>query len=133
VGVCALIKNRLLNWAAGATLVLGALLSACQDPGPGPAPTNAAPAGVSGSGNVTLSWEAPTSNTDGTPLSDLSGYRIYYGSNPAELSESIPVNVGIQTYVVDDLHSGTWYFAVVAVTSEGTESSLSNIVAETIT
>jgi hypothetical protein len=40
--------------------------------------------------------------------------------------------VGIETYVIDNLGLGTWYFAVKAVTSTGVESSLSNIVSKTI-
>ncbi len=30
-------------------------------------------------GTITLAWDAPTTNTDGTPLTDLAGYKIYYG------------------------------------------------------
>lgn len=30
-------------------------------------------------GTISLSWIAPTENTDGTPLTDLAGYKIYYG------------------------------------------------------
>jgi hypothetical protein len=82
---------------------------------------------------ATLSWEAPTSNTNGTPLTDLSGYRIYYGTNANELSDSVQItNVGIQTYVIENLQPGTWYFAIRAITSAGTESVLSDVVAKTI-
>lgn len=125
-------KTRLPNWAAGAWLALVCLVSGCNDPGPDPAAkSNAAAAG---SGSVTLSWEAPTSNTDGTPLVNLSGYTIYYGTNPAHLDQSIQINnVGVQTYVLDDLPSGTWYFAIMAVTNSGSESSLSNLVEGDIT
>jgi hypothetical protein len=35
---------------------------------------------------------------------------------------------GVQTYVIDNLAAGTWYFAIMAVTSAGTESGLSNVV-----
>ena len=114
--------------------MLGSLLSACNDPGPGTAPANSAPSGGSGSGSVTLSWEAPTSNTDGTALTDLAGYRIYYGSSPSDLSQTVEISsVGMQTYVLDDLPSGTWYFAVMALTRSGDESAPSNIVGKTIT
>lgn len=134
MGVCALIKSRLLNWAAGALFVLGALLSGCNDPGAGTASTNSAPGAGSGTGGVTLSWEAPTSNTNDTPLTDLAGYRIYYGYSATDLSQTVDItSVGIQTYVLDDLPSGTWYFAVMAINSSGDESALSNIVQKTIT
>jgi hypothetical protein len=31
-------------------------------------------------GTATLSWSAPTTNTDGTPVTTLIGYHIYYGT-----------------------------------------------------
>src|SRR5579862_2846097 len=30
-------------------------------------------------GTVTLSWDAPTENSNGTPLVNLGGYKVYYG------------------------------------------------------
>src|SRR3977135_1995896 len=62
------------------------------------------------SGTATLSWQAPTTNTDGAALTDLAGYRIYYGIDEGGLSESVQLtSIGLQTYVIDDLGSGTWY------------------------
>ena len=85
-------------------------------------------------GNATLSWEAPTANTNGSALTDLAGYRIYYGSSPKHLSHTVQIkSVGLQTYVIDDLEPGTWYFAVKSVAGNGVESSLSDVVAKTIT
>jgi hypothetical protein len=110
------------------------LLSGCNDP-TGTSPTTAQSAASSGSGNTsaTLSWEAPTTNTNGTALTNLAGYRIYYGSSATDLSQKVQLNgVGVQTYVFDDLQAGTWYFAVMAVTSGGVESALSNKVSATI-
>jgi Fibronectin type III domain len=83
--------------------------------------------------SATLSWEAPTTNADGSPLTDLAGYRIYYGTSTSDLSETIRLNgLGLQTYVIDNLATGTWYFAIKAVTSAGAESDLSAIVSKTI-
>jgi len=31
-------------------------------------------------GSALLSWNAPSTNEDGTPLTDLAGYKIYYGT-----------------------------------------------------
>ena len=31
-------------------------------------------------GSATLSWTAPTQNTDGSPPTNLAGYRIYWGT-----------------------------------------------------
>ena len=117
----------------GVWVAVAALLSGCIDPGPGSthAPT-ASPSSAGGA--ATISWEAPTTNTDGTPLTDLAGYRIYYGSSPDKLGHSVQIKtIGLQTYVIDDLQSGTWYFAVMAVASDGSESGLSDIVSKTIT
>ena len=116
----------------GVWVAVAALLSGCIDPGPGSthAPT-ASPSSAGGA--ATISWEAPTTNTDGTPLTDLAGYRIYYGSSPDKLGHSVQIKtIGLQTYVIDDLQSGTWYFAVMAVASDGSESKLSDIVSKTI-
>jgi len=85
------------------------------------------------SGNATLSWQAPTTNTNGAPLTDLAGYRIYYGTSASNLSDTIPLTgVGLQTYVIVNLAPGTWYFAVKAIASTGVESALSDIVSKTI-
>jgi hypothetical protein len=84
-------------------------------------------------GSVTVSWSPPTQNTDGTPLTDLSGYRIRYGTNAAALTHTVSIdNAGMSTYVVEGLAPATWYFAVTAVTSSGAESALSNVANKTI-
>jgi hypothetical protein len=84
-------------------------------------------------GTATLSWTPPTQRTDDTPLSDLAGYRIYYGNAQDTYSELIAVNsVGVTTYVVENLGPGTWYFAVSAVDSSGVESALSTAATKTI-
>ena len=105
-----------------------------MDPGPTPAP-GPTPHSLSGTSRAaTLSWDAPTSNTNGTPLTDLAGYRIYYGSSPGELVQMIRIgSIGMQTYVIDDLEPGTWYFAVRAVAANGAESALSDVAVKTIT
>jgi len=121
--------------ALGALIaVASSLLPGCIDPGPKPAP-GTAPHSLSGTSRAaTVSWEAPTSNTNGTPLTDLAGYRIYYGSSPEDFSHTVKIStVGLQTYVIDDLDPGTWYFAVRAVAANGSESTLSDIAVKTIT
>ena len=114
--------------------MVAALLSGCRDPGPGAAPTTPSQS-VSGSpGSATLSWEAPTTNTDGTALTDLAGYRIYYGASAGHLDHTVNIStVGLQTYVIEGLEPGNWYFAVRAVTTNGAESGLSDLVMKTIT
>jgi len=79
------------------------------------------------SASVTLNWQPPTTNIDGTPLTDLAGYRIYYGTDLENLSEVIDLpNPGLTSYVVDELTPSTWYFAATSLNSRGLESSLSD-------
>jgi hypothetical protein len=82
-------------------------------------------------GSATLSWTPPTQNTDGSPL-DLAGYRVYWGTNRNNLSNSAAVDKGLATYVVTDLTPATWYFAVTALSSSGVESSRSNVASKTL-
>jgi hypothetical protein len=83
--------------------------------------------------SVDVTWTAPTTNTDGSALTNLAGYRIYYGTSPSALSNSVDVpNAGASDYVVQGLTAGTWYFAVAAYTNTGLESSYSSVVSQTI-
>jgi hypothetical protein len=82
---------------------------------------------------VTLNWTPPTENVNGTPLTNLAGYNIHYGTSSGDYTQTISVsNAGIATYVVDDLTPGTYYFAVGAVNSQGTESPVSSEVSATV-
>lgn len=84
-------------------------------------------------GRATLSWMPPTQNTDGSPLNDLAGYRIVYGTNSRSLDRSVQItNPSVNNYVLEDLGPGTWYFAVKAYNTAGIESELSNIASKTI-
>ncbi len=86
-----------------------------------------------GVGQATLSWTAPDANTDGTPLTNLAGYRIYYGTSADVLDQVVEIpSVGLTTYVVANLGVGTYYFSIRAYNSVGAESALSNIVSDTI-
>jgi Fibronectin type III domain len=126
------VKNKLSRM--GPLMAIAFLLSGCIDPGADPASATSTGSASDGSRTATLSWDAPTSNNNGTPLRDLAGYRIYYGSSPEDLSHTVQIGtVGLQTYVIDDLEAGTWYFAVRAVADNGTESTLSDIAVKTIT
>ena len=78
-------------------------------------------------GSVALSWTAPTQNTDGTSLNNLAGYRVVYGTSPSALNQSVQVNAGVSSIVVDNLAPATYYFAVRAFTTAGLESTNSNV------
>jgi ELWxxDGT repeat protein len=79
--------------------------------------------------SATVSWSPVTSTTSGTPLTNLGGYKIYFGASPLALTSSIDVaDPGVTTYVVPYLMPGTLYFAVTAYLRGGPESDLSTIV-----
>ena len=79
-------------------------------------------------GSVTLSWTPPTQNEDGSPLTNLRGFRIYYGMSAADLTTVVEIaNAGVTTAVVENLSPATWYFGVKAYTTDGVESSFSNV------
>jgi hypothetical protein len=84
-------------------------------------------------GTATLSWEAPTSNTNGTALTPLTGYTIYYGTSQNSMTHSVVVSGASTTaYEITGLASGTWYFAIAANAADGTQSAMSNIGSKTI-
>ena len=84
-------------------------------------------------GSVMLSWDPPTQRDDGTPLTNLAGYKLHWGTALGHYPNlaSIP-NPGIAAYVVDQLTPGTYYLVATAYDSSGMESSYSNVVTETI-
>jgi hypothetical protein len=85
------------------------------------------------SGSATLSWTPPTQNSDGTNLGNLAGYRVIYGRTSGNLDQTVNVdNPSINRFVVENLSSGTWYFAVVAVNATGVTSQLSNTASKTV-
>jgi hypothetical protein len=84
-------------------------------------------------GSVTISWVAPTANTNGTPLTNLAGYKIYYGTSLGSLNKSVNVtNASLSSYVIENLSPATWYFSVVSYNSADVESPESQIVSMTI-
>jgi hypothetical protein len=84
-------------------------------------------------GAASLLWEPPTTNTDGSALTNLGGYRIVYGASATRLTQTIQVaNAGVSSYVVENLAPGTYYFAVRAYTTKGLESANSNVVARVV-
>ena len=107
--------------------------SASQAPSPGgsappPPPASPAPPPPSSQpGAATLEWTVPTTQTNGSTLADLAGYRIHYGKSAGVLDHTIEVrNPSISRYVVEGLKPGTYYFAVTAFNARNHESERSN-------
>jgi hypothetical protein len=104
---------------SGATELVGASISSNTDLAETPA------------SSVTLAWESPDSNSDGSSLLDLVGYKIYYGTSSDNYDQSIDVG-NITSAVISSLTSGTWCFATTAYDDSGNESDYSNEVCTVI-
>ena len=88
---------------------------------------------ASGTGSVTLSWTAPTKNTDGTALTNLAGYRVHYGTSAGNYTHTVQLpNKSLTSVVIEDLTSARWYFAVRAYNTSGVESTFSGSVSKLI-
>jgi hypothetical protein len=84
-------------------------------------------------GEATLSWSKPTDNTNGTPLTNLAGYVVRYGTNPAALTSQISVASANTTDVeINNLSPGNWYFEVASVNTANMESEFSSAVSKTV-
>lgn len=83
---------------------------------------------ASAGGTLIVNWHAPTRNTDGTPLTDLAGYTIYYGTQPGAFTNTLPVDDPSATYVVvRGLQPGVRYFvAISANNAAGGHSALAS-------
>ena len=85
---------------------------------------------VIGTSTVGLTWNAVTTNTDGSTIRDLKGYNIYRGltASPTSLYAS---NVAGTSYV--DSNAGyfnTYYYRITAVNTSGVESGYSSDTSE---
>jgi hypothetical protein len=88
---------------------------------------------VSFAANVTFSWTPPSTNSDGTPLTDLAGYRVYSGVSSGNYTQNTDAG-NVTSYTVNNLSVGsTYYFAVTAYDTSGNQSSFSNEISRTIT
>jgi hypothetical protein len=83
-------------------------------------------------GDVTLSWIPPTLNNDGSPVTDLAGYNVYFGIESRDYSQSI--DVGNTTSYQDNtfIEGYTYFFAVTAYDTSGNESEFSHEVNKTL-
>ncbi len=69
--------------------------------------------------SITLTWNDPTTQLDGTPLDDLAGIRVYDAEADTPIAEVQP---GVETYTVTDLTQGSLYrFVVKAFDNETPE------------
>ena len=118
-------KARLLIFTM--FLMLTLLFHSCGGGGGGGSSSNG-----SSRTSAALTWDAPTTNDDGTPLTDLAGYKIYYGTSPGNYTGRIDVGVETTQFTVKGLKSGTYYFVVTAYNVTRNESGYSNEVSKEI-
>ena len=80
---------------------------------------------------VQLTWDALV-QSNGTSVPDLAGYKLYYGSQSGQYQPVILVGL-TTTYTVTNVSAGqTYYFAITAYDTTGTESAFSNEVSVTL-
>jgi hypothetical protein len=115
-------------------LAIAALLSACGNADEASSTATASStSSVTALGSATLSWMPPTKNTDGSVVTRLAGYYIYYGTHPTGLNQVIQLkDPQVTSYEVNHLRPGTYYFSVVAYTESGEKGSASPLVSKTI-
>ena len=83
-------------------------------------------------GAVSLAWDVPTTNADGSPLTDLAGYEIHIGTSPETYSEVVRVG-RVTSHTLYNLSPGqTYFFGVTAYDWSLNESEFSNEVIATI-
>ncbi len=83
---------------------------------------------------ATLAWQPPTENVDGTPLTNLAGFVIRYGTAADTLDQVLRVpNPGITTSVVEGLTPATWYFSLSAYNTAGVESAPTPVASKNVT
>jgi hypothetical protein len=87
--------------------------------------------GGGGPESLMLSWAPPTTNEDGSPLEDLAGYKLYYGTQSRNYSQMVTVG-SYTTAEIDGLYPGTYYLAVTAYDIYGNESDFSREINHTI-
>ena len=79
-------------------------------------------------GSFRVSWTAPTTRADGTPMSlaDIDGYRIYYGTSRGKYTYQVNINNGAATgKTVSNLALGKYYLVMTTYDYSGRESARS--------
>lgn len=76
-----------------------------------------------GDNTITLTWTPPTTNTDGSTLTDLAGFKVYYGTSASMSANQVKeVGAGVETTTLGPLAAGTWYMVMSAKNAAGLES-----------
>ena len=82
-------------------------------------------------GSFSLSWTAPMTRQDGTPMSlaEIDGYRVYYGDTPGNYPNIVDINDGsVNSTTVSNVPVGDYYIVMTTYDSDGRESTQSSAV-----
>lgn len=85
--------------------------------------------------NLTLAWIAPSERENNQPilLSDIAGYKIYYGNKQGSYNNSVTINNSIaENHTFSTLPTGTYYLVMTTLDTGGRESQFSSEVTITI-
>jgi len=81
---------------------------------------------------ATITWAAPTNNTDGSSFDNPAGFVIHYGTTASALSQSVTIgSYNARSYTLTGLTKGqTYYFSVAAINTmnmEGDRSAVTSL------
>jgi hypothetical protein len=73
--------------------------------------------------NVSITWEAPTTDVNGDDIKNLIGYKIMYGKESGEYEHTLSINdPNVTSARISDLERQDHYFSMKAITLHGLES-----------
>jgi hypothetical protein len=79
-----------------------------------------------------LAWDASTTNTDGTPLTDLAGYKVYYGQASRQYDVSVDAGLSTTAMLSGLAPWRTYYVAVTTYNTSAQESDFSKEISTVI-
>jgi hypothetical protein len=85
--------------------------------------------------SIDLSWDIPFEREDGAALElyEIDGYMIAYGNSDSNLDSEIFVSGAlVDSYLLENLSAGTYYFAIATIDSDGTQGDYSSTIIKTV-
>lgn len=83
------------------------------------------------SNTALLSWTAPLTRENGESLAmgEIAGFEVVYGTSADSLDQSLAIgDASVDQLLVDELSTGSWYFAIRTLDTDGNRSRLSEVV-----
>ncbi len=93
-----------------------------------PPPSTTPPPTSTANSSFTLRWTAPAARTDGSPLSlsEIDGYRIYYGTGRGNYTRQVVLANGSATSAtINNINNGTYFLVMTTYDNNGLESARS--------